>query len=130
MAIPGAVRIDPRLLRQYMEQYRNVDLGTDREVVLYCASPGEVKSARVALALRQRGFEHVRPLAGGLQGWRGRGFPVTTDVRMLPAPEHAVYLLREVLQYSRTNAAQLLKTSAADIDRLLEHAMRRIGRPP
>jgi rhodanese-related sulfurtransferase len=128
VAIPGAVRIDPGLLRQYMKQYRNVDLGTDREVVLYCASPGEARSARVALALRQRGFEHVRPLAGGLQAWRSRGFPVTTDVRMLPVPEHAVYLLREVLQYSRSNAAQLLKTSAADIDRLLEHAMRRIGR--
>jgi membrane protein DedA with SNARE-associated domain/rhodanese-related sulfurtransferase len=130
VAIPGAVRIDPRLLRQYMKQYRNVDLGTDREVVLYCASPGEARSARVALALRQRGFQHVRPLAGGLQAWRSRGFPVTTDVRMLPTPEHAVYLLREVLQYSRTNAAQLLKTSAADIDRLMEDAMRRIGRPP
>jgi membrane protein DedA with SNARE-associated domain/rhodanese-related sulfurtransferase len=128
VAIPGAVRIDPGLLRQYMKQYRNANLGTDREVVLYCASPGEARSARVALALRQRGFEHVRPLAGGLEAWRSRGFPITTDVRMLPAPEHAVYLLREVLQYSRSNAAQLLKTSAADIDRLLEHAMTRIGR--
>jgi rhodanese-related sulfurtransferase len=82
--IPGAVRIDPRLLRQYMKQYRNVDLATDREVVLYCASPGEARSARVAIALRQRGFEHVWPLAGGPQAWRSRGFAVTTDVRMLP----------------------------------------------
>jgi hypothetical protein len=24
------------------------------------------------------------PLAGGLQSWRELGFPVTTDVRMLP----------------------------------------------
>jgi hypothetical protein len=29
---------------------------------------------------------------------------------MLPAPEHAVCLLREVLQYSKSNAAPLLKT--------------------
>jgi membrane protein DedA with SNARE-associated domain/rhodanese-related sulfurtransferase len=127
-AIPGAVRIDPHLLGKYLKQYRKVDLGTDREVVLYCAARGEVTSARVALALRQRGFADVRPLAGGLQAWRNRGFPVTTDVRMLPAPEHAVFLVREVLLYSRTKAARLLKMSTADIDHLLEHAKRRIGR--
>ncbi len=127
-AIPGAVRIDPRLLSQYMRQYRGVDLATDREVILYCASLGEATSARVALALRQRGFEHVRPLAGGLQSWSEHGFPVTTDVRMLPAPEHAVFVLREVLQYSRINAARLLKTSVANVDQLLEGARNRIGR--
>jgi 3-mercaptopyruvate sulfurtransferase SseA len=110
-----------------MKQYRNVDLATDREVVLYCASPGEARSARVAIALRQRGFEHVWPLASGLQAWRSRGFAVTTDVRMLPSLEHAVNLLREVLQYSRANAAQMLNTSDADIDRRLERAMRCIG---
>ena len=127
-AIPGAVRIDSRQLSQYMKQYRGVDLATDREVILYCASPGEATSARVALALRQRGFEHVRPLAGGLQSWREHGFPVTTDVRTLPAPEHAVFVLREVLQYSRMNAARLLKTSIANVDQLLEGAQKRIGR--
>jgi membrane protein DedA with SNARE-associated domain/rhodanese-related sulfurtransferase len=126
-AIPGAVRIDSRQLSQYMKQYRGVDLATDREVILYCASPGETTSARVALALRQRGFEHVRPLAGGLQSWREHGFPVTTDVRMLAAPEHAVFVLREVLQYSRLNAARLLETSVANVDQLLEGAQRRIG---
>jgi membrane protein DedA with SNARE-associated domain/rhodanese-related sulfurtransferase len=127
-AIPGAVRIDPRLLRQYMTQYRKKDLETDREVILYCACPGETTSARVALALRQRGFDDVRPLAGGFQAWRDRGFPVTTEVEILPAPEHAVYLLREVLQYSRTNAAHVLKTSGAEIDKLLERAIGRTRR--
>jgi membrane protein DedA with SNARE-associated domain/rhodanese-related sulfurtransferase len=127
-AIPGAVRIDSRQLSQYMKQYRGVDLATDREVILYCASPGETTSARVALALRQRGFEHVRPLDGGLQSWREHGFPVTTDVRMLAAPEHAVFVLREVLQYSRMNAARLLETSVANVDQLLEGARKRIGR--
>jgi membrane protein DedA with SNARE-associated domain/rhodanese-related sulfurtransferase len=127
-AIAGAVRIDTRQLSQYMKQYRGVDLATDCEVILYCASPGQATSARVALALRQRGFEHVRPLAGGLQAWRELGFPVTTGVRMLPAPEHEVYVLREVLQYSRMNAARLLKTSVADVDQLLAGALKRIGR--
>jgi rhodanese-related sulfurtransferase len=125
-AIPGAVRLDPHQICQYLKRYRDVDLGTDREVILYCASPGEAISARVALALRQRGFDNVRPLAGGLRSWLDHGFPVTTDVSMLPAPEHAAFVLREVLQYSRLNAARVLKTSAANVDHLLESALRRI----
>jgi rhodanese-related sulfurtransferase len=76
MAIPGAVRIDPRAL----EQYRNVEISASREVVLYCAGASEFTSARVALALHQRGIEKVRPLAGGIRAWRDRGFPVTPDV--------------------------------------------------
>jgi membrane protein DedA with SNARE-associated domain/rhodanese-related sulfurtransferase len=82
MAIPGAVRINPRAL----EQYGDVKISPSREVVLYCACPGEFTSARVALALRQRGIEHVRPLAGGLRAWRDRGFPVTPDVRVPAIP--------------------------------------------
>ena len=53
-------------------------LGRDREVVLYCASPHEFTSARVALALHRQGFERVRPLAGGLRAWRERGFPLAS----------------------------------------------------
>jgi membrane protein DedA with SNARE-associated domain/rhodanese-related sulfurtransferase len=82
MAIPGAVRIDPHRLGQY----NDVKLSPSREVVLYCATPGEFISARVALALRRKGVEHVRPLAGGLRAWRDRGFPVTSDIRILPSP--------------------------------------------
>jgi membrane protein DedA with SNARE-associated domain/rhodanese-related sulfurtransferase len=76
MAIPGAVRINPRRL----EQYSDIEIAPSQEIVLYCACPGEFTSARVALALRQRGIEHVRPLAGGLQAWRDRGFPVSSEV--------------------------------------------------
>jgi membrane protein DedA with SNARE-associated domain/rhodanese-related sulfurtransferase len=125
-AIPGAVRINPHELGRYIRQYRGADLRTDREVIVYCDSPSETRSARVALALRRMGFKRVRPLAGGFQAWLKCGFPVSSNVQMLPLPEHAVYVLREVLQYSRTNAAQLLKTSAADVDRLLERAMKHI----
>lgn len=125
-AIPGAVRIDPGELGRYIRQYRGSDLRTDREVILYCDSPSETTSARVALALRRLGFTRVRPLAGGLQAWRKRGLPVSSNVQMLPLPEHAVYVLREVLQYSRTKAAQLLKTSVTDVDQLLERALKHI----
>jgi len=69
-------------------------------------------------------------LVWGALAWKLRehGFPVTTDVRMLAAPEHAVFVLREVLQYSRMNAARLLETSVANVDQLLEGARKRIGR--
>ncbi|HWZ32140.1 MAG TPA: rhodanese-like domain-containing protein [Bryobacteraceae bacterium] len=77
MAIPGAVRINPRRL----EQCRDIEIPPSQEIVLYCECPGEFTSARVALALRQRGIEHVRPLAGGLKAWRDHGFPVTSKVR-------------------------------------------------
>lgn len=127
IGIPGSLRIDPRLLGRYQRQYRDVDLVIDREVILYCADPGERHSARVALALRGRGFEHVRPLAGGLQAWRDCGFPVTRDIQMLPSSEHAVYVLREILHCSPTNTAQALGTSIADVDRLLDRARERIG---
>jgi len=86
VAIPGAVRIDPHRL----EQYGHAELSPSREVVLYCASPGEFTSARVALALRRRGVEHVRPLAGGLKAWQDRGLPVTAHVRVaIPFDERA-----------------------------------------
>ena len=127
IGIPGSVRIDPRLLGRYKRQYRDVDLAMDREVILYCANQGERHSARVALALRRRGFERVRPLAGGLQAWRDCGFPVTRDIQMLPSPKHGVYVLREILHYSPTDSARALKTSVANIDLLMERAQERIG---
>ena len=80
VAIPGAVRINPRRL----EQYGHVEMSPSREVVLYCNCPGEFTSARVARALQKKGIQRVRPLAGGLQAWRARGFPVTSEVRVPP----------------------------------------------
>ncbi len=82
MAIPGAVRINPHR----PEQCRDLEISPLQEVVLYCASPGELTSARVALALRRRGIALVRPLAGGLQAWRDRGYPVNSEVRIPQSP--------------------------------------------
>jgi rhodanese-related sulfurtransferase len=127
VAIPGAIRVDPYHLRRYRRQYRDVDLPTNREVILYSASPSEFTSARVALELRRRGFENVRPLVGDLQGWRNQCFPVTPSAQMLSSQEQSVYVLREILQYSLENTAQLLKTSTANVDQLLERAQKRIG---
>jgi len=32
----------------------------------------------VALLLRKQGVKHIRPLQGGLDAWRDRGFPLDT----------------------------------------------------
>jgi membrane protein DedA with SNARE-associated domain/rhodanese-related sulfurtransferase len=80
--IPGAVRIDPHRLERYRAYDRKTPapLPRDREVVLYCDTPHEFTSARVALAMQQRGFSRVRPLAGGLRAWQEKGFPVAQDL--------------------------------------------------
>jgi membrane protein DedA with SNARE-associated domain/rhodanese-related sulfurtransferase len=126
MAIPGAIRIDPHLLQRY-ERYRNPNLPTNREVILYCSCPSEFTSARVAMTLHRRGFEHVRPLAGGLEAWR-KQFPVTPNIEVLTPPERAAFVLREIFQYSEIQAARLLGTRVADVHRLLNAAQQRIER--
>jgi rhodanese-related sulfurtransferase len=68
--IPGAYHVLPELLGQ------RGDIPRDCEVVLYCTCPNEATSARVAQQLRRLGFQRVRPLAGGLDAWRGLGFPL------------------------------------------------------
>jgi membrane protein DedA with SNARE-associated domain/rhodanese-related sulfurtransferase len=75
--IPGAVCIDPYRLGQHDNPSKRTPIPCDREVILYCTALHELASARVALELRRRGFERVRPLAGGLQAWHARGFPLT-----------------------------------------------------
>jgi membrane protein DedA with SNARE-associated domain/rhodanese-related sulfurtransferase len=83
--IPGAVRIDPyHLLRDIGAMAAAV--APDRHIVIYCTCPSEFTSARVALALRRRGFQHVWPLAGGLRAWRDRDFPVTNVAPAVPPP--------------------------------------------
>lgn len=75
--IPGAVCIDPHRLGQQGGHDGRTPVPRHCEVILYCATPHELTSARVALELRRRGFERVRPLAGGLHAWRERGFSMT-----------------------------------------------------
>ena len=72
--IPGAVRIAPARLRIRDKVFMPKDV----EVVLYCSSPREFTSARVALALLRRGIANVFVLDGGLNAWKAEGYPVTT----------------------------------------------------
>jgi membrane protein DedA with SNARE-associated domain/rhodanese-related sulfurtransferase len=78
--IPGAVCIDPHRLGQHDNPKDRTPIPRDRDVVLYCTTLHELTSARAALELRRRGFERVRPLAGGLEAWHERGFPLTSVI--------------------------------------------------
>ncbi len=69
--IPGALSanpddIDPRVM----------NLSHDAEIVVYCACPNEVSAAVAAKHLKQAGFEHIRPLLGGIDAWVEAGQPL------------------------------------------------------
>ena len=71
LTLPRALRIGPDELKQ-----RHELIPRDRDIVLYCTCPSEETSAKVALELRKLGVRRVRPLKGGLQGWRDAGYAV------------------------------------------------------
>jgi membrane protein DedA with SNARE-associated domain/rhodanese-related sulfurtransferase len=71
LVLPGALRIGPDELK-----LRKDIIPHDRDVVLYCTCPSEETSAKVALELRRMGVKRVRPLRGGLQGWKDAGYPL------------------------------------------------------
>jgi membrane protein DedA with SNARE-associated domain/rhodanese-related sulfurtransferase len=70
--IPGAVHLDAAEL----EEAQNL-IPRDREIVLFCACPNEATAAQMALLLRRKGITRIRPLSGGYEGWRSRGFPMS-----------------------------------------------------
>jgi membrane protein DedA with SNARE-associated domain/rhodanese-related sulfurtransferase len=75
LVLPGALRIGPDELKQ-----RREIIPTDRDIVLYCTCPSEETSAKVALELHRLGIKRVRPLRGGLQGWKDAGYPLDEAV--------------------------------------------------
>lgn len=81
MVVPGALRIGPDELRTHRHE-----IPQDREVVLYCTCPSEQTSAKLAMELRRLGVHRVRPLRGGLQGWKDAGYPMETVLVNPPTP--------------------------------------------
>lgn len=69
--IPGAIHM---ALEEIDRRYHEIP--KDREVILYCACPNEVSSARTALRLKRNGLHQVRPLEGGIEAWRQRKYPL------------------------------------------------------
>ncbi|MEO7068848.1 MAG: DedA family protein/thiosulfate sulfurtransferase GlpE [Rhodanobacter sp.] len=50
------------------------DIPFDRELVTYCSCPNEASAARAAKSLKELGYQHVRPLQGGLEAWEAAGY--------------------------------------------------------
>jgi membrane protein DedA with SNARE-associated domain/rhodanese-related sulfurtransferase len=69
--IPGAIRMTVEELA-----HRHHEIPRDRDVILFCACPNEATAARMAWLLKRNGIMRVRPLAGGIEAWRARNYPV------------------------------------------------------
>ena len=85
-----------------------------------CATRAVVKAA---IAYKRKNADSSEAEAPATPRHQFRHIP---HVGMLPWPERAVYLLREVLRYSRRDTALLLGMSDANIDQLHKFAERRI----
>jgi membrane protein DedA with SNARE-associated domain/rhodanese-related sulfurtransferase len=49
---------------------RYVELPADRDVVVYCACPGDLASADIVRFLHGKGLDRARVLKGGIEAWR------------------------------------------------------------
>jgi len=78
MDLEASPHVIPGALHMSLEEIdrRHHEIPRDRDIVLYCACPNEVSSARTALRLKRNGVSRVRPLEGGLDAWRARNFPL------------------------------------------------------
>jgi len=69
--IPGALTVDVTNMKLDL-----LAIPPTNEVIVYCACPNEASAVRVAQALKQRGFQRVRPLIGGIDAWIEAGHEV------------------------------------------------------
>ena len=69
--IPGAQPVDLDDLERTL-----AEIPRDRDVVVYCACPNEATAVKVAMLLRDRGIQRVRPLAGGIDAWVAAGLQI------------------------------------------------------
>jgi membrane protein DedA with SNARE-associated domain/rhodanese-related sulfurtransferase len=69
--LPGAVRLTPDKLVELSDT-----IPRDRDIVLYCTCPSEATAAKMAMNLRKLGIYRVRPLRGGFDTWKQKGFPL------------------------------------------------------
>jgi membrane protein DedA with SNARE-associated domain/rhodanese-related sulfurtransferase len=74
-ADPYTIRGALRMTTDELEQ-RHHEIPRHQDVILFCACPNEVTAARMALILRSKGITRVRPLVGGIDAWREKGFPL------------------------------------------------------
>jgi S1-C subfamily serine protease/rhodanese-related sulfurtransferase len=87
LKLPSSVRLDPD---EAQAGRINLDADPSQMVIVYCTSPEEQTSEKVAAILRQRGMRTVRILKGGLGGWTNARLPVEAKSH-LPAVGLEIY---------------------------------------
>ena len=71
--LPGAIHLSKGIIERDIEE-RVPNL--QAPIVLYCG--GGYRSALAADNLQKMGYTNVLSMDGGMRGWRGKGFPLTT----------------------------------------------------
>jgi len=69
MELEGAIPLDEF-------RARLSSLSTDRQIVFYCACPGEASAAALAERYREMGYINVSVLRGGVDGWKRSGLSI------------------------------------------------------
>ena len=69
--LPGAIRLTPDKLVELSDE-----IPRDRDIILYCTCPSEATAAKMAMNLRKLGIYRVRPLRGGFDMWKQKGYPL------------------------------------------------------
>ncbi len=77
--LPGAVHVSPEALAAKVHE-----IPRDRDVVLYCTCPSEATAAKTAMTLHKLGIQRVRPLRGGFDEWKRRGYPMDAIAPAIP----------------------------------------------
>lgn len=82
--IGGATRVPPDEVTHHTGRLPK------NPIVVYCDSPGEAASTRVATELAARGWHEARPLMGGLEAWKRARLPLVSKSkgREEPRPVH------------------------------------------
>jgi rhodanese-related sulfurtransferase len=117
--IEGAVNIPLRTLAQHLEALP----GLDEEIVVTCCSGP--RSAIALTALRALGYQEVRLLAGGVNGWRAASLPLVggpgPELVPGPSPEIDPDLRAAVVEYLSARAPDDWgQVELADFEALLE----------
>jgi membrane protein DedA with SNARE-associated domain/rhodanese-related sulfurtransferase len=81
-SIPGALTLSLEDLHPMRDQFPR-----DRDIVFYCSCPNEASAATAARTLMRFGFDHVRPLLGGLEAWAAAGYEleVVVELQLVPS---------------------------------------------
>ena len=77
--IPGSVNV-PLKSPNFMDAVKRLAGGTNRNIVVYCASKACTASPQAAKTLVDAGFTDVSDFEGGMAEWKAAGYQVESKV--------------------------------------------------